>query len=298
MFNISDVFPEKTYSYEDAVVKYAKGQFIQLSGKPVHYLKKGSGPPLVLIHGFLLHAVTWHRNIDALAKHFTVYALDLPGFGYSHPIELNGNFDFRMYENTIIDFMDALRIKKASLIGHSMGGGVAIRVAARHSRRIKRIVLSSPHAIPYEARIKPEAIRMLLNNDSLSDPKTIKMMLAATTFPRPKKITVEYAREVFRPFCIHNRDKIVIAGLKTGIDPIFVEDEARAWAALNKYALLIRGDNDGVIPPHAYQAFADLSDRFRQEIFENSGHTPHEECADRFNVMAIDFLKSGNGRKD
>ena len=58
---------KETCTYEEAVQKFAKGKFVTVNGKKVHYVEAGNGPPIILIHGFLYHTVMWKKNIDALA---------------------------------------------------------------------------------------------------------------------------------------------------------------------------------------------------------------------------------------
>jgi len=63
--------------------KYARGQMIELDGLQTHYIEKGTGDPVILIHGFYFDTHMWDKNLDALAEHYQVYVPDLWGFGYS-----------------------------------------------------------------------------------------------------------------------------------------------------------------------------------------------------------------------
>ena len=75
--------PWNSQPLEDWTNKYATGKVIELDGLPTHYVEKGSGEPVILIHGFFFDSYMWNKNIDILAKRFKVYAIDLWGFGYS-----------------------------------------------------------------------------------------------------------------------------------------------------------------------------------------------------------------------
>jgi len=117
-----DFFSKETCSYEETVKQYARGKFVAVDGKKVHYLEKGAGSPVILIHGFLYHTVAWQKNIDALAERFKVYAVDLWGQGYSQRLP-RPDYSFPLYGRQIKGFMEALGIPKASLVGQDMGYG-------------------------------------------------------------------------------------------------------------------------------------------------------------------------------
>jgi len=117
--------------------------FVKVSGLTIHYRKTGQGPPLVLVHGFAGSTFTWQRLIPLLTDRFTVYCLDLPGFGLSDKPKY---FDYDMHNQgrTVLGFMDALRLKTAALAGHSMGGVVAACAALEAPGRVERLALIEP----------------------------------------------------------------------------------------------------------------------------------------------------------
>jgi pimeloyl-ACP methyl ester carboxylesterase len=110
--------------------KYAQGKFIDLGGHKTHYIEKGEGEPLLLLHGFFYDSYLWEANVDALARHFKVYALDLWGCGYSTREPLD--YGYPLYAEQVLLFMDKLGIKRASLAGQSMGAGTAILFCVQH----------------------------------------------------------------------------------------------------------------------------------------------------------------------
>ena len=118
-------------------------KFITVNGQTIHYLQQGSGKPLILVHGFAGSTYTWRKLILLLADHYTVYALDLLGFGLSDKPE-DGNYDLEAQGKLVIGFMDALHLPSATLAGHSMGGVVVGYAALDAPAKVSSLILVSP----------------------------------------------------------------------------------------------------------------------------------------------------------
>lgn len=105
---------------------------------PIVSMTAGEGPPLLLLHGLAASARWWERVLPSLAAHHRVHAVDLPAFGATgHGVR----FHLERVPDQLIELMDGLGIGRASVIGHSMGGLIAGRMAADHPGRIDRLVL-------------------------------------------------------------------------------------------------------------------------------------------------------------
>ncbi len=126
--------------------KYASGKFVDLDGHVTHYIEMGDGEPVILLHGYFYDSLQWSNNLEALAKEFKVYALDLWGFGYSTREPMD--YGYTLYASQLQKFMDALGIKKASLIGQSMGGGTGILFCTQHAERVIKVILVAPAGLP------------------------------------------------------------------------------------------------------------------------------------------------------
>ena len=121
--------------------------YVVVNGARVHYLHAGTGPPMLLIHGLVGSSADWRANLDALAQHATIYAIDLVNMGKSQRVD---GLDERLKATAkrIVAIMDALGLPQADVVGHSHGGAVALMLAARYSRRVRRLILFAP-ANPY-----------------------------------------------------------------------------------------------------------------------------------------------------
>ena len=116
---------------------------IQIDSKvTLRYLKAGSGSPLILMHTIRTQLDYFQEVIPALAKNHTVYALDLPGHGYSS-IDKSANYDEPYLRNAVIAFIEKLDLKQVTLVGESIGGVLALTVASSLPERISKVIASN-----------------------------------------------------------------------------------------------------------------------------------------------------------
>ena len=283
---------KETMTYEVAASKWAQGKFVQVGGKKMHYLEKGEGKPVILIHGFLYHSVMWKKNIDDLAKNNKVYAVDLFGWGYSERLQAN-EYSFERYAKQIVGFMDALQIDRASLVGQSMGGGISVYVAAHFPERVDRLILVDPAVIPYPMTATGKVYQLPLVGEfltALPGDGLAKNNLKTVWFYDPEKVTDAYAEEVLRPLRIKGSSAGMMYTLRHVLKPPYVEEEARTLARLNKRILLIHGREDIAVPLDRSQQLNSLWKGSQLVVFEKAGHTPHEEYPEKFNQLASEFL--------
>ena len=295
VFSISlfpDFFSKETCTYQEAVKQYAKGKFVTVDGKRVHYLEKGSGSPVILIHGFLVHSAMWKMNIDALAERFKVYAIDLWGFGYSERLPTM-EYSFPLYGKQVKGFMEALGIPKATLVGQSMGGGISVYLAANFPEIVDRLILLAPAVIPYPEStaakfFKFPGVGEFLN--SLPGDFLMVNIIKGVWFFNPNKVTDDYAAEALRPLCIKGSQESMFYVLRNVLQEPFVAREAQELAKRNLNILIIHGRQDQAIPLNRSQALNKLWAGSKLVVFDRTGHSPSEEFPEKFNAIAMDFL--------
>jgi len=286
------VTSKETCTYKEAIQQFAKGQFITLDGKKVHYVEKGNGKPIILIHGFLYHTVMWKKNMDALAEKSKVYAIDLWGWGYSERLEPE-EYSFELYGEQVTGFMDAMNIKEATLVGQSMGGGISVYVAAHHPERVDRLILVDPAVIPFPTTAIGKIYQLPFIGEFLNaipGDALMKSNIKSTYFYDKNKVTKEYVKEVLQPACIKGSYAGAMYILRNVLKPPYVEAEANLLAKMNKPILIIHGREDKAVPLDRSEALDDLWKGSKLVVFERAGHIAHEEYPDRFNKLAIDFL--------
>jgi len=112
---------------------------VQVNGHTIFYTMKGEGRPLLLIHGYGAGMWVWEKQIEALSQSYRVYGLDLIGHGFSDRPKIPYTPEAYIY--FLRDFMDGVGIEKATLIGNSMGGGIAWAMAILFPERVDRLIL-------------------------------------------------------------------------------------------------------------------------------------------------------------
>src|ERR1700733_15349177 len=119
------------------------GATADANGIKTNYLEAGSGSPVVLIHGSgpgVTAYANWRLVLPVLAERFRVLAPDMAGFGFSERPE-KADYGVDLWVEQLVGFLDALGIERASVVGNSFGGAIALRLAAHHPDRVGKLVL-------------------------------------------------------------------------------------------------------------------------------------------------------------
>lgn len=269
------------------------GEYIVVKGTKIRYIVKGSGSPVLLIHGFGQFLEVWCLNIGPLSQHYQVYAMDLPGHGLSEKPAVDCTFSF--VTEFIIDFMEALGIGHASLIGHSMGGSICLDEAINFPDKVDRIILVDSGSLSGKVPLLYRLCALPVLGDILVRP-TIKAGVRSRikrTFYNSDLVTedmVNLSYELLRkPGVKDTMLSIIRSGAsisKSNLETI-VTDNLRL---VKVPTLLIHGAQDKAIPlEYAHDACRLIPD-CRLEIIDECGHCPHLEKASEFNEAVISFL--------
>lgn len=257
----------------------------------------GSGPALLLLHGIGDSSAAWAPLMPALAERFTVVAPDLLGHGASD--KPRADYSVAAYANGVRDLLDVLGIERATVVGHSLGGGVAAQACYQYPHRFERLVLVSTGGVGRE--VAP-ALRLL------SAPYA-ELALPVTRLPGARLVARAVAEVARRTPLALGRDADellrVFDGLPSGparssftrtlrsvVDwrGQLVTMLDRCYLAEDMPTLLVWGDRDGVIPvAHAHRAHAAMP-ASRLEIVAGAGHFPHHADPDRFVRMLTAFV--------
>jgi pimeloyl-ACP methyl ester carboxylesterase len=272
----------------------------ELDGSRLRYLRTGSGPALILVHGLLGYAFSWRFTMPALAPYATVYAPDLLGAGFSdRPAGIDCSM--RATAQQLLRFVEQLGISSFDLLGTSHGGAVAMMAAAQCRQsgalpQVRRLVLVAP-VNPYSAH----GTRLAPFFGTPFGATLFRQVLAPATFLFPYFHCRLYGSPSKIPPGTLDGYKapLAIPGLfehALGIVRTWTSDLRELEATLPKLAslptLLLWGSKDSAV--YASSA-APLSKHFPHSqtvIFPGIGHLPYEECSEEFNRVLLEFLTS------
>lgn len=287
---MTDYIPWDSQSLDVWAKKYAEGKLIDLEGRRTHFIEAGSGEPVILVHGFAFDTFTWHNNFEALAANFRVLALDLWGFGYSTREPLD--YGYPLYAEQLLMFMDALDIEKASLIGHSMGGGTAIYFSVHHPDRVNRLLLVDAGGMPNPLPLLGRLTNLPLVGELMYGMRgnIMRRMALKTNWIHDESfITDSYFENATRFHKVKGSTKVMLTILRKQFFHT-LPDEVRALGELNIPTLIVWGRHDTAIPLARGHEMHALLDGSRLEVLDNVGHCPHDETFAWFNQMAVEFL--------
>jgi pimeloyl-ACP methyl ester carboxylesterase len=270
---------------------------IELHGHRVAYRSGGSGPVLVLVHGITSTSATWERVMPALAKRFTVIAPDLLGHGGS--AKPRGDYSLGAYASGVRDMLIALGHERATFVGHSLGGGVAMQLAYQFPERCERLVLIDSGGLGSE-------VNLLLRSATLPGAELVLPLLASERVLGAGRgvgrffghfglrVRTDIAEMARGHASLADRDarSAFVHTLRTIVDPMGqrVNAHDRLYLAEEVPFLVIWGQRDSIIPVAHAHAVHERVPSSQLEIFEEAGHFPHVDEPQRFIEVLTDFI--------
>jgi len=272
-------------------------QTIQIHGQPVTFHMMGEGPPILLIHGITSSSRTWKRVMPRLAETHTVIAPDLLGHGQS--AKPQGDYSLGAYASGIRDLLVALEIPRATVVGHSLGGGIAMQFAYQFPERMGRMVLINSGGIGREvnpilrAAALPgaELVLPFMFHPTLHD-AALKVRRAIGRIGLQPNADIDGVSEGFasltkadarRAFLNTVRSVIDVGGQK-------VSASDRLYLAADVPTLIVWGENDRIIPVEHAHAAHEMMPGSRLELFSDAGHFPFNDHPDRFIGLLREFI--------
>jgi pyruvate dehydrogenase E2 component (dihydrolipoamide acetyltransferase) len=254
---------------------------VEVGGRAVRHLVVGAGQEtVVLLHGFGGDLDNWMFNLDVLAEERQVVAVDLPGHGGSGKDVGAGDLDTMVA--AVAGLLDSLEVASAHVVGHSLGGAVAIGLAAAHPARVRSLALVAPVGLGPE--INGDYIEGFIAADSRRNMKPVLELL----FGRSDIVTRQLVDNVLK----YKRIDGVGPALRAVADAFFAGgrqqfDVAADLAAATVPVLVIWGADDRIIPAAHSKA---AGDQASVEVLTGVGHSPHMEAAGDVNRLLAGFL--------
>ncbi len=270
-------------------------KYVEVDSITTRYWELGQeGPKVLLLHGIGGFAENWRHNIEAFARNFHLYVVDIPGFGKSDKPQVSYTFDF--FSRFVLRLMQKLQIDRSILIGHSMGGGIALRIAIDAPEKAVKLVLVSSAGLGKEISSIFKMMSLPLFGKLMTKPsrehteKLFNRLVYDKSILSEEMIDLAYRMSsspgARRAFLKTARRNVNLLGARPAeIDPI-----RNNLRSIKAPTLLFWGKQDRILPvKHAY--FADKKIPHSElVVFDRCGHTAMVERADEFNSRTIDFL--------
>lgn len=268
--------------------------YVNVHGYKTRYWDVGfSNSVVILIHGFGLSCEIWQQNIEELAKSHRVIALDFWGCGKTDatPHKIN----IQQYPEFVIWFMDALKIKNAKLVGHSLGGLIAIRVAHDYPEYVEKIMLVGSagftKSVPWYFRLftLPCVGEMFAKMNRKNLKRALSHNMYCGTIPETLvRSLFEYSQ---KPHAAQHSLNLVRSGMTFfGFRRSIIRQVQNETKAIRCPVFVLWGKNDRIL--HYQGAFLakKLMPQAQVEVLEKCGHLPQIEHSAQFNELAHSFL--------
>jgi pimeloyl-ACP methyl ester carboxylesterase len=262
------------------------------------YWYAGSGPPLLLIHGFMGYSFSWRFNVKTLSQHFSVYALDLPGCGFSQRTQVP-ECTIAGDAERVLGFMDYFSLEEADLVGSSRGGGLAVVLGASLAKRnmlhrIRRLILVSPInpwssngrllTRMFATRIGGKFVLRVLPKLDIVLTRYFKRL-----YGDPKRISPGSIEGYEAGLDLSGSFEHLLRIVKSWHDDLALIGQSLP-AISELPTLLLWGSRDKAVFPSSIHQLQSRLKNCALVLMRGVGHLPYEEVPDEFNRVVCDFL--------
>lgn len=264
------------------------GKSVVAAGIKTNFLEAGSGDPVILIHGSgpgVTGYANWRLTIPVLAQKYRVLAPDIAGFGYTErKADQVYNLDF--WVRHLVEFMDAVGVKKARFVGNSFGGALTLALTARHPERVEKFVLMGAAGVEFELTPGLDAVWGYQPSlDSMRE--TVKSFAYDTSFITEDLIRSRYEASI-RPGYHESYAKIFAEPRQPTIKALATpEADIRK---ITRPALVIHGRDDRIVPLSNSIKLHSLIQKSDLHVFGECGHWTQIEKKDQFVKLVMDFF--------
>ncbi|HZU47446.1 MAG TPA: alpha/beta hydrolase [Mycobacterium sp.] len=274
-------------------------QFRTIHGYRRAFRIAGSGPAILLIHGIADNSTTWETVQAKLAQRFTVIAPDLLGHGRSD--KPRADYSVAAYANGMRDLLSVLGIDRVTVVGHSLGGGVAMQFAYQFPQLVDRLVLVATGGVTKDVNIVLRCASLPLGGEALAllrlplvlptlqvAGRAAGRLLGSTALGRDLPDVLRILADLPEPMASSAFTRTLRAVVDWRGQMVTMLD--RCYLTKSVPVQLIWGTEDVVVPvSHAWMAHAAMPGS-QLEIFENSGHFPFHDDPDRFIEVVERFI--------
>lgn len=270
-------------------------KFVTLEGESFCYVDEGSGPPLVLLHGFLVSHKVWQHVWPALTAKFRVIAPDLLGHGDSaRPPVDRVKYDADALADRAAAVIKHLGLSNVGLVGHSMGGRVAMHLTLRHPGLVGRLMLLDsvgvPQALPLLGRIVTAPVVGKPIFKHLYTKAVVRTYFKGDVFADPKGVTDAMVDEVYRCLELPNGRNAMYSVLENTVAPNGTMAGEDTLTQLKLPVKLLWGEKDKIFPVDNAHRFERLIAGSSLTVIPGIGHSPPEEAPARTSEVILEFF--------
>ncbi|WP_230407185.1 alpha/beta fold hydrolase [Pontibacter cellulosilyticus] len=287
--------------FESLKYKFPTKKVTLSNGQSVAYVDEGKGAEtIIFIHGLGSYLPAWEKNIESLKSNYRTIALDLPGYGKSSKENVQVSMD--AYAKTVLELMDKLKLKKATLAGHSMGGQIAITAALQAPERVSKLILAAPAGLETFTDQQKQLFKMTVTPESVQ--KTTPEQTAANykinfyNMPAEAQHMVEERLQIMKSEQFDDYSKAVAGSVAAMVD----EPVHEKLSQLKMPTLIVFGENDALIPNRYFnstltpKAVAEIGKEripnSQMVMIPEAGHFLQYEQPAAFNKAVQDFMKN------
>ncbi|HEX2359356.1 MAG TPA: alpha/beta fold hydrolase [Solirubrobacterales bacterium] len=264
-------------------------------------LTAGKGPETaVLIHGLGGTKSSFYETVSALAPHYTVHAIDLPGFGASSK-PARAPYDAAWFARAVVRFLDAMSIRRVHLVGNSLGGRIAIEAGLHAPDRVGSLSLLTP-SLAWRKRRELVPIVKLLRPELAAIPHKMNSAIVRrqfwTMFGRPERLHPSVADLAVEEFVAGYRSRAGRVAFSAAARNIYLEEPDGPdgfWtrlAGLEPPAMFVWGDADPLVPLAFCHHVMEALPAAHQVVLNDCGHVPQIELPEDTNGLIHDFIAS------
>jgi pimeloyl-ACP methyl ester carboxylesterase len=275
---------------------YLSPQTTQIKGHTIFYIAKGEGKPLLLIHGYGAGIWVWEKQIEILSQTCRVYALDIIGHGFSDRPKIAYTAESYIY--FLKDFMDGVGIERATLIGNSMGGGIAWAMAIFFPERVDRLILINSVPPDVLDQVRNESFRKLVTIKNI--PLLPYLLIAGRSKNSVKRILQECVSDIklITPEVLNRQHHLSkIKGSTWVLHSTFKHAEGAFkfkdhLSRIHHPTLLLWGDRDLIFPASVGESLHRMIPSSKIQLIKRSGHIPMWETPEEVNQAILSFLRN------
>ncbi len=281
---------------EIANANVGTSNFVRVGDYNIHYVEAGRGEPMIMIHGWLCWGAYWKKIIPLISNRYHVYAPDLLGHGISDkPLGKEVSYGTDAQAERIIAFMNALGIRKAVLVGHSMGGEIAAKVTLAEPERVKGLVLVCAAGMEQTPKLLPWYVRFFravhLENAvaNMLDEGMIRRHVPSLMFYKENRMPDEFVKDIVMTNLKDKTDRKAMSRVtREGLFRNFLDSRC---GEIKAPTLVISAKYDIVVKPAMGERYSSLIPGSQYVCIDRAAHMVPWEQPDQVAAAIVVFMK-------